>query len=109
MSAGFAPEVVAAVSRHMNEDHADDALLICRTLGGQPAATQARTTGLDADGIEFAAVVAGAEILVRIPFSQRLTERPQIRQEVARMYRDAHRQQRGPVPGQEAPAADHED
>ncbi|MER7001463.1 DUF2470 domain-containing protein [Dactylosporangium sp. NPDC000555] len=89
MSTGFPPEVVAAVSRHMNDDHTDDALLICRTLGGRPAATRARTTGLDADGIEFAVTVDGAEVPVRIPFAARLTERAQIRQEVVRMYRDA--------------------
>ncbi|WP_433288568.1 DUF2470 domain-containing protein [Micromonospora sp. CA-244673] len=41
----------------MNDDHAEDALLICRTLGGQPTATQARTTSLDADSIAFAAIV----------------------------------------------------
>ncbi|MEU8263407.1 DUF2470 domain-containing protein [Micromonospora sp. NPDC048999] len=92
MSAGFPPEVVAAVSRHMNDDHADDALLICRTLGGQPSAAQARTTGLDADGIDFAVTADGAEVPVRIPFAHRLTERAQIRQEVVRMYREACQQ-----------------
>ena len=89
MSIEFPPEVVAAVTRHMNDDHADDALLICRALGGQPAATQARTTGLDADGIEFAVTVGATETPVRIPFAHRLTERAQIRREVVRMYRDA--------------------
>lgn len=89
MSAGFPPEVVAAVSRHMNDDHAEDSLLICRTLGGRPDATAARTTGLAADGIDFAATVGGIEVPVRIPFAQRLTERAQIRQEVVRMYREA--------------------
>ncbi|WP_213453218.1 DUF2470 domain-containing protein [Rhizomonospora bruguierae] len=89
MSAGFPPEVVAAVSRHMNDDHAEDALLICRTLGGQPAATRARTTGLDADGIDFAVTVDGTEVPVRVPFAARLTERAQIRREVVRMYQDA--------------------
>ncbi|MEU0958741.1 DUF2470 domain-containing protein [Micromonospora aurantiaca] len=89
MSAGFPPEVVAAVSRHMNDDHAGDALLICRTLGGRPDATEARTTGLDADGIDFAVTVGGTEVPVRVPFAHRLTERAQIRREVVRMYREA--------------------
>ena len=89
MSAGFPPEVVAAVSRHMNDDHAGDALLICRTLGGRPDATAARTTGLDADGIDFAVTVGGIEVPVRIPFARRLTERAQIRREVVRMYQEA--------------------
>ena len=85
------PEVVAAVMRHMNEDHAADSLRIVRTLGGQPGAVAVRMTGMDAEGIEFAAEVPGAEaeVPVRIPFSQRLTKRAEVRQEVVRMHRDA--------------------
>ncbi|MEV4626964.1 DUF2470 domain-containing protein [Micromonospora sp. NPDC049523] len=85
----FTPEVVAAIGRHMNDDHADDSLLICRTLGGQPAATGARVSGLDADGIEFDAAVDGIIVPVRIPFRDRLTERAEVRREVVRMYREA--------------------
>ncbi|MGW4462726.1 DUF2470 domain-containing protein [Micromonospora sp. NPDC004704] len=85
----FSPEVVAAIGRHMNDDHADDSLLICRTLGGQPAATGARVSGLDADGIEFDAAVDGIIVPVRIPFRDRLTERAEVRREVVRMYREA--------------------
>ncbi|WP_326557991.1 DUF2470 domain-containing protein [Micromonospora sp. NBC_01796] len=85
----FGPEVVAAIGRHMNDDHADDSLLICRTLGGQPAATGARVSGLDADGIEFDAAVDGIIVPVRIPFRGRLTERAEVRREVVRMYREA--------------------
>ena len=47
----FAPEVVAAIARHMNEDHSADSVLICRALGGQPGTTAATMTGLDAAGI----------------------------------------------------------
>jgi hypothetical protein len=46
-------------------------------------------SGLDADGMEFAAAVNGVEVPVRIPFSERLTERRQVRAEAVRMYRDA--------------------
>jgi len=85
----FTAEVVAQVARHMNDDHAADSLLICRSLGGTPQATAARMTGLDADGIEFAATVAGVEVPVRVPFAYRLTERVQVRHEVVRMYQEA--------------------
>ncbi|MFI9529962.1 DUF2470 domain-containing protein [Micromonospora rosaria] len=88
----FGPDVVAAVSRHMNDDHAADTLLICRTLGGCPAATRARTTGLDADGMDFAVTVDDIEVPVRVPFAHRLTERAEIRREVVRMYREACQQ-----------------
>jgi hypothetical protein len=34
----FTPEVVGPIARHMNDDHAEDSLLICQTLGRVPHA-----------------------------------------------------------------------
>jgi putative heme iron utilization protein len=85
----FPPEVVAQIAAHMNGDHADDNVLIVRALGGIPQATAARMSGLDADAMEFAAIVDGIEVPVRIPFPERLTERRQVRAEAVRMYREA--------------------
>ncbi|MER5457156.1 DUF2470 domain-containing protein [Micromonospora sp. NPDC002389] len=85
----FPPEVVSAVMRHMNTDHADDCRLICQGLGGAPAATAATMSGMDAEAMYFAATVDGAPVAVRVPFSAPLTERRQIRAEAARMYREA--------------------
>ncbi|MFV2021333.1 DUF2470 domain-containing protein [Micromonospora sp. LOL_023] len=85
----FTAEVVAQVAHHMNDDHAADSLLICRSLGGVPQASAARMTGLDADGIEFAATVDEVEVPLRVPFAYRLTERAQVRREVVRMYQQA--------------------
>ena len=87
----FSPDVVAAVARHMNDDHADDSLVICRGLGGRPDATAARMSGMDADGIDFAAETGEGPVSVRVPFGQRLTERPQVRAEVVRLYDEACR------------------
>jgi putative heme iron utilization protein len=85
----FTPEVVEQIARHMNDDHADDNVLIVRALGGVPTATAARMSGLDPDAMEFAAVVDDIEVPVRVPFSHRLTERREVRAEAARMYREA--------------------
>jgi putative heme iron utilization protein len=85
----FTPEVVAAIMRHMNVDHAADSVLICRTLGAQASAESAEMTGMDAAGIEFRAMVAGRAVTVRLPWSQQLTERAQVRAEVVRMYQQA--------------------
>jgi putative heme iron utilization protein len=89
MTEPFPPEVVAQITRHMNDDHAEDNVLIVRGLGGVDAATAARMSGMDADGMEFAAAVDGVEVPVRIPFATRLTERQQVRAEAVRMYREA--------------------
>ncbi|MFI5890491.1 DUF2470 domain-containing protein [Actinoplanes sp. NPDC051513] len=89
MTDPFSPEVVEQIARHMNDDHSDDNVLIVRALGGIPAATAARMSGMDADAMEFAAVVDGIEVPVRIPFSERLAGRRQVRAEAVRMYRDA--------------------
>jgi putative heme iron utilization protein len=85
----FPPEVVAQIAHHINGDHADDILLIVQALAGVTTATAARVSGLDADGLEFAAVVDGIEVPVRVPFAEHLTERRQVRAETVRMYRDA--------------------
>ncbi|MBU2668571.1 DUF2470 domain-containing protein [Actinoplanes bogorensis] len=89
MTDPFPPEVVDEIARHMNGDHTDNMVLIVRALGGMPTATAARMSGLDADAMEFKAVVNGIEVPVRVPFSERLTERRQVRAEAVRMYRDA--------------------
>jgi putative heme iron utilization protein len=89
MSQPFTEDVIAAVSRHMNEDHEDDNVLIVRALGGRADATGARMTGMDGEGIDFAAAVNGQEVPVRVPFSRPLTQRAEVRPEVVRMYREA--------------------
>lgn len=85
----FTPEVIGQIARHMNDDHADDNLLICRGLGGRPTATAARMSGMDADGMDFVATVDGTPVPVRVPFRARLTERRQVRAEAVRMYTEA--------------------
>jgi putative heme iron utilization protein len=89
MTDPFPPDVVAEIARHMNDDHAEDNVLIVRAFGGADAATAARMYGVDVDGMEFAVALNGVEVPVRIPFRERLTERRQVRAEAARMYRDA--------------------
>jgi putative heme iron utilization protein len=85
----FSAEVVGRIAAHMNGDHADDNVLICRAFGREPAVTAARMSGMDADGMDFIATVDGREVPVRVPFSERLTERRQVRAEAVRMYREA--------------------
>lgn len=85
----FSQQVVDAVASHMNLDHPEDSLLIVRSLGAQPTATAASVSGLDGDAITFEAVIDGQPQPVQVPWSTTLTERPQIRAEVTRMYYEA--------------------
>jgi len=90
MTDPFAPDVVAAVLRHMNEDHAEDSLQIVRTLGGQPAATSVRLADISPIGATFVGTTAaGAPYEVLMAWSAEVTERPQFRHEFARMYHEA--------------------
>lgn len=77
--------MVDAVLAHMNDDHTDDALLIVRAFG-EPTAESATMTGLDGEAGVFSAVVDGIATEVRVPWSEPITERPQIRREVVVLY-----------------------
>ena len=82
----FDNAVISGVTRHMNEDHADDTLLIARALGARPDATDARMIGLDNDGGDYEVVTPSGTETIRIPWARRLSERIEIRQEIVRMY-----------------------
>ena len=77
----FTADVVVAVLRHMNTDHAEDCAVICRGLGGQPNTTHAVMSDVDRKAAFIEATVAGTVVPVRIPFREPISERPQIRAE----------------------------
>jgi putative heme iron utilization protein len=83
----FRADVVAAVLRHMNDDHAGDSLLIVRMLGERPDATAAKVGSLDAGGAVFEVEPGGDR--VRIPWAAPIAERRDFRLEFVRMYREA--------------------
>ncbi|MEV0581415.1 DUF2470 domain-containing protein [Nonomuraea sp. NPDC050310] len=85
MSTPFTPDVVAQIKRHMNDDHTDDARLIVRALGGRPEAAEVTTVDVDGEAIHF---LADGEP-VRVPWGETLTERPQVRVAVVRLYQEA--------------------
>ena len=85
----FDEATVAGVTAHMNADHTDDTLLICRALGDRDGATAATMVGLDGDGGDYVVTVDGNDEQIRIPWSRPLTERGEIRVEVVRIYEAA--------------------
>ena len=95
----FRDDVVAAVLSHMNDDHADDSLVIVRGFA-EPQASAATMSGLDAAAGEWSAVVDGEQRTVRIPWLGPVAERADIRREVVALY-DAARERLG-MPAREA-------
>lgn len=85
----FVPDVIEAIAKHMNDDHPDDNVLICRGLGKVDGTTAATMTGMDPDGITFEAATAQGSVTVQIPFGQPIVERADVRHEVVRMYGEA--------------------
>jgi hypothetical protein len=81
----FAPDVVAAICRHMNEDHPDDCVRMVHGLGGieSDAVTM---TGLDDVSAFFTAATADGPVDVVLPWSHRLTDRGEVRTEVVAMH-----------------------
>jgi putative heme iron utilization protein len=90
----FPDDVVAAVCRHMNDDHADGSLLICRVLGGRPDAVGAVAVGVDAAGMTFE--VDGAPVTV--PFASPAPTRADVRVSVVELYERARSGATGAVP-----------
>jgi hypothetical protein len=85
----FDDTVIEAITRHMNHDHTDDTLVICRGVGGHSTATAARMETFDGSGAEFTTTVGGVATPLRIAWSTPLTERAQVRPEIVRMYHES--------------------
>ena len=83
--ATFDADVVAAVLTHMNEDHPHDSLLISRAFGDLRAES-AVMTGLDGSVGKWSYTIGGTAHELAVPWSKQITERPEIRREVVRLY-----------------------
>lgn len=82
-------DIVTAVTAHMNDDHTDDNVVICRGVGGHPSVTAATMTGLDLEAIELTGDTPTGSVTIRIPFSAPIVDRAQIRTEIAQMFHDS--------------------
>lgn len=89
----FDPAIVAAVLHHMNDDHADDNLLIVRAFGDR-GATTARMVDVDGHAGHWVYSVAAAdeivategETVLSVEWSGPITERAEIRREIVALY-----------------------
>ena len=85
----FDAAIVSAVTGHMNGDHRDDNVLIAKAFG-YPETTAAKMIGLDgAAGLWSVTDPAGEhELRVEWPAGE-ISERPEIRREVVKLYKAA--------------------
>ncbi len=85
----FDATVIAAVTGHMNGDHPEDNLLIVRAFG-YPDATSSAMVGLDGTAGLWRVEDANGEHEVRVEWpSGEISERPEIRREVVKLYHAA--------------------
>ena len=88
----FDDAVIAAVLRHMNDDHTDDNMLIARAFGPDGAAepTAAVMTGFDGDAGVWDVTRDGVVAELRVPWpGGPIDDRPAVRREVVAVYEAA--------------------
>lgn len=84
----FDDAVVQAVTRHMNEDHPEDSVLIVRAFA-DAAATSARMVGLDATSGTWLAEVEDTTTAVEVQWPIPVKERADLRKAVVILYEQA--------------------
>ena len=88
----FAADVIAAVLRHMNDDHTDDNLLIARAFSAPPVddVDGAVMPGFDGEAGRWEVSRGGATSELRVPWpGGPITERREVRREIVALYDDA--------------------
>ncbi len=83
--------VAAGIVGHMNDDHADALVLVCRHQGGRPDTVQATMTGVDRYGFELTASSPAGAGRLRLGFPRPVTTSEEVRSALVAMVRQAHR------------------
>lgn len=85
----FDPQVVAAVCRHLNDDHGADTLLIARTLGAIADADCATAIDIDGGGLTLTATTSRGQEQTRVPFADPVRDRAGLRAAVVALHQRA--------------------
>jgi putative heme iron utilization protein len=70
----------AGIIAHMNDDHAEAQVLLCRHLAGRPDTTEAAMSSVDRYGFEVIAVSPAGRAAVRLGFPEPCTTPDEVRQ-----------------------------
>jgi len=87
----FAPTIVTAVLAHMNDDHANDSLLIVRAFAHRDA-VRARMVDVDGEAGHWVYALPADEPddtekhTLRVPWTAPISERAEIRREIVVLY-----------------------
>jgi hypothetical protein len=81
--------VAGEIMRHVNREHTHHLLEYLRAFTPVQHATDARMTSLDREGFDVEAVTPAGTTSIRIPWSTRLDERAQVREEMVRLTEEA--------------------
>jgi hypothetical protein len=79
----------AGIIEHMNADHAEAQVLVCRHLAERPDTTGAVMSGVDRYGFEMIAVSPAGRAAVRLGFPAECSTSEQVRQAMVAMVSDA--------------------
>ncbi len=89
--------IAAGIIEHMNADHAEAQVLLCRHLLGRTDTTAATMSGVDRYGFEMIAVAPSGRAAVRIAFPAECATGTDVRRAMVAMVDDA--QAAEPAPG----------
>ncbi|WP_460775425.1 DUF2470 domain-containing protein [Microbacterium sp. GXF7504] len=78
----FSDDVVQAICDYMNNDPMESNLTIIQGLDGDRTATQADLQYFDEDGADFRVTNPDGIRDVRIPWEHRISERPEVREQL---------------------------
>ena len=82
---------VAAIVAHLNDDHADHMLEICRAFGGEAGAEAVTVTvaSVDLDGLDLVATSAGERRAVRVTWLGPVRSRGHVRTALGQLHEEA--------------------
>ena len=82
-------ERAEGIVSHMNADHADTMVTMCRAFSRATDTTSATMTGVDRYGFEMSAITAAGPRPIRLAFPEAVASSDETRKAIVAMYRTA--------------------
>src|SRR5688500_6360319 len=82
--------VAPQIMKHVNDEHVENMIEYLRAFTDVQDATFAMAVAMDRHGMDIEAETPGGKQTRRIGWSEELTERPQVREQMVRLTNEAH-------------------